>query len=66
MNEKPSRPMMLHLTSEDLDRTDMGCLKRPLHSFMTSCHITELMENHYEFIEEEKSGASAIENLMPP
>ena len=44
----------------------MGSLKRPLHQFMSTCHIGELMENHYEFPEDDKSGAAAIENSMPP
>lgn len=54
------------LSAQDLDRSDMGCLKRPLHSFLNLCHIQELIDNKYEFIEEEKSGQAAIENSMPP
>ena len=54
------------LTAQDLDRSDMGCLKRPLHSFMNLCHIQELIENKYEFVEDEKTGQTAIENSMPP
>ena len=42
----------------------MGCLKRPLHNFMITCHIKELMDNQYEFNED--SGAAAVENSMPP
>ena len=42
----------------------MGCLKRPLHNFMITCHIKELMENDFEFNED--SGAAAVENSMPP
>ena len=42
----------------------MGCLKRPLHNFMITCHIKELMENNFEFNED--SGAAAVENSMPP
>ena len=42
----------------------MGCLKRPLHNFMITSHIKELMENQYEFNED--SGAAAVENSMPP
>lgn len=42
----------------------MGCLKRPLHNFMISCHIKELMDHNYEFSED--SGAAAVENSMPP
>jgi hypothetical protein len=49
LSDKHSRPQMIHLTAEDLDHSDMGCLKRPLHSLMVACHISELMENHYEF-----------------
>lgn len=49
LSDKHTRPQMIHLTAEDLDHSDMGCLKRPLHSLMTTCHISELMDNHYEF-----------------
>lgn len=34
----------------------MGCLKRPLHNFMVTCHIQELMSNRFEFVEDEKTG----------
>jgi len=64
--DRQTRPQMIHLTAEDLDHSDMGCLKRPLHSLMVACHIQELMENHYEFLEDDKSGAQAIENSMAP
>ena len=33
---------------------------------MTQCHIKELMDNNYEFIEDDRSGQTAIENTMPP
>jgi hypothetical protein len=56
----------ISLTAQDLDRSDMGCLKRSLHSFMNTCHIQELMDNNYEFVEDEKTGQAAIENSMPP
>ena len=42
----------------------MGCLIRPLHNFLTTCHIKELMDNNYEFSED--TGAAAVENSMPP
>lgn len=54
----------MHLTAQDLDRSDMGCLKRPLHNFMVTCHIKELLDNNFEFNED--SGATAVENSMPP
>jgi len=46
----------------------MGCLKKVLHSFMMSCHIMEMMENNYEFVEDDEtnSGKAAIENSLPP
>jgi len=37
------------LTAKDLDRSDMSCLKKMLHAFMTTCHVKELMDNQYEF-----------------
>jgi hypothetical protein len=33
---------------------------------MQTCHISELMENHYEFIEDDQIAANAVENSMPP
>lgn len=42
-----NKPQNVHLTAQDLDRSDMGCLKRPLHNFLISTHIRELMENDY-------------------
>ena len=59
-----NKPNNVHLTAQDLDRSDMGCLKRPLHNFMITAHIKELMENNYEFSED--SGATAVENSLPP
>lgn len=44
----------------------MSCLKKLLHSFMTTCHVKELMENNYEFVQDEKTGTDALENVMPP
>mmetsp|Transcript_13692 Transcript_13692/g.9850 ORF Transcript_13692/g.9850 Transcript_13692/m.9850 type:complete len:110 (+) Transcript_13692:895-1224(+) len=35
----------IHLTSSDLDRSDMGCLKKTLANFMNHCHIPELINN---------------------
>lgn len=58
--------MNLHLTALDLDRSDMGCLKKSLVQFMKSCHIDELMNNQFQFVEEENNAQSAIENSMPP
>ena len=60
------KPQTVSLSAQDLDRSDMGCLKRPLHSFMNLCHIQELVSNNYEFVEDEKTGQAAIENSMPP
>jgi hypothetical protein len=45
----------------------MGCLKKNLHQIMIQCHIKELMDNYYEFAEEDQNPAqTAIENSMPP
>ena len=33
---------------------------------MNLCHIQELVDNKYEFVEDEKTGQAAIENSMPP
>ena len=64
LSRDSNKPQNVHLTAQDLDRSDMGCLKRPLHNFMITCHIKELMDNCYEFNED--SGAAAVENSMPP
>ena len=66
VQKENNKPQTIHLTAQDLDRSDMGCLKRPLHNFMVTCHIQELMSNRYEFQEDEKSGQAAVENSMPP
>jgi hypothetical protein len=42
-----SRLQSLSLTALDLDRSDMGCLKKTLVNFMRSCHIEELLNNQY-------------------
>ena len=56
----------MQLSALDLDRSDMGCLKKPLVSFMRSCHIEELLNNGFQFQDEENSTQSVIENSMPP
>ena len=45
----------------------MGCLKKNLHQVMVQFHIKELMENYYEFVEDDQNSAqAAIENSLPP
>jgi Leucine-rich repeat (LRR) protein len=46
----------------------MGCLKKTLVNFMRSCHIEELLNNQYQFLDEETTNSAqlAIENSMPP
>lgn len=58
----------LSLTAIDLDRSDMGCLKKTLVNFMKSCHIEELLSNNYQFLDDETTNPAqlAIENSMPP
>ena len=55
----------VHLTTNDLDRSDMGCLKKTLHQLMVQCHIKELQENYCEF-QDDDTTQTAIENSMPP
>lgn len=64
LHKESNRPQAISLSAQDLDRSDMGCLKRPLHSFMVTCHIRELMQNGFEFTED--SGQAAVENSLPP
>lgn len=33
---------------------------------MFTCHIKELLDNNYEFVENDKTGQAAVENSMPP
>lgn len=33
---------------------------------MTDCHVKELMENNFEFQEDQKNGLPTIEDSMPP
>lgn len=57
----------MHLTTNDLDRSDMGCLKKNLYQIMVQFHIKELMENYYEFVEDDPNSAKAtVEDSMPP
>lgn len=58
-------PKHVHLTTNDLERSDMGCLKKQLLQLMNQCHIRELMENNYEF-QDDDTTQTAIENSMPP
>lgn len=46
----------------------MGCLKKTLVNFMRSCHIEELLNNQYQFLDDETTNSAqlAIENSMPP
>ena len=44
------RTLTVPLTATDLDRSDMACVKKMLHSFMTFCHVRELMENNFQFV----------------
>jgi Leucine-rich repeat (LRR) protein len=46
----------------------MGCLKKTIVSFMRSCHIEELLNNNYQFLDDETTNSAqlAIENSMPP
>lgn len=63
-----SRLQSLSLTALDLDRSDMGCLKKTIVNFMRSCHIEELMNNQFQFLDDETTNSAqlAIENSMPP
>jgi hypothetical protein len=46
----------------------MGCLKKTIVNFMRSCHIEELLNNNYQFLDDETTNSAqlAIENSMPP
>ena len=42
----------------------MNYVKKPLHGFMIKCHVKELMDNNYEFLDNKK--IVSIEDSMPP
>lgn len=45
----------------------MGCLKKSLYQIMVRFHIKELMENYYEFQEDDQNSAkTAVEDSLPP
>lgn len=52
LRENP-RLQNVHLTTDDLDRSDMACLKKALYQIMVRFHIKELMDNYYEFVEDD-------------
>lgn len=53
-----SRLQSLSLTALDLDRSDMGCLKKTIVNFMRSCHIEELLNNNYQFLDDETTNSA--------
>jgi hypothetical protein len=54
------------MSASDMDRSDMGCFKKTLLDFMKSCHIEELHQNGYQFLEDEANAQTTIEKNMPP
>lgn len=64
-HENP-RLQSVHLSPEDLDRSDMGSLKKSLFQIMVRFHIKELIENRFEFVEDEHNAKTAVEDSMPP
>ena len=56
-----------HISADDLERCDMGCLKNLLLKYLKSCHVDEFIENNFKSPEENStSGKEAIENNFPP
>jgi Leucine-rich repeat (LRR) protein len=56
-----------HISAEDLDRWDMGWMKKVFLDYLKSWHVSELIENNFKFPDEEsKSSRTAIENSLPP
>ena len=41
-SERHNKNNSFHLSSNDLERSDMGCIKTLLSSFLRSCHVKEL------------------------
>ena len=33
---------------------------------MTTCHVRELLDNNFEFLQEDKANGTELENVMPP
>ena len=44
----------------------MGSLKKGLYQIMVRFHIKELIENRFEFVEDEHTAKTAVEDSMPP
>ena len=56
-----------HISGEDLDRSDMGCMKNVFINYLKSCHVLELVDNNFKFPEDDaNSSKAAIENSLPP
>jgi hypothetical protein len=36
----------------------MGCLKKTIVNFMRSCHIEELLNNNYQFLDDETTNSA--------
>lgn len=62
-----SKGTSFHISSEDLDRSDMACIKILLRKYLTLCHVQELIDNNFKFPDEDNtSSKAAIENNLPP
>ena len=62
-----SKGTSFHISSEDLDRSDMACIKILLRKYLTLCHVQELIDNNLKFPDEDNtSSKAAIENNLPP
>ena len=44
----------------------MGCMKNKLLNYLKYCHVAELIDNNFKFLDEDTSGKTAIENNLPP
>ena len=64
---KNKQQAKIHMGTQDMDRSDMGSFKKSLLDFMRQCHIEELHQNDYKFLEDDQANAQTqIEKNMPP
>jgi len=50
---KNKQQAKIHMNTSDMDRSDMGSFKKSLLDFMRQCHIEELHQNDYKFLEDD-------------
>ena len=56
-----------HIAADNLERSDMGWMRNQLIKYLKSCHILELIDNNFKFVNDDSSSwKMAIENSLQP